>query len=670
MWVSTYTSYLLYKVQDPFSACRQSHGQNRFSVYFLGRTSLCFTDQETQEENMLMDKLPCGSVLTPVISCTKFKIHLAHADSPMSKTGFSVYFLGRTSLCFTDQETQEENVLGGPTPLWVSTYTSYLLCKVQDPFNACRQSHGQNRLSVYFLGRTSLCFKDQETQEENVLGGQTPLWVSTYTSYLLYEVQGPFNACRQSHGQNRFSVYFLGRTSLCFIDQETQEENMLMYKLPCGSVLPPVISCTKFKIHLAHTDSPMSKTGFSVYFLGRTSLCFTDQETQEENVLGGPTPLWVSTYTSYLLCKVQDPFSACRQSQGQNRFSVYFLGRTSLCFTDQETQEENMLMDKLPCGSVLTPVISCTKFKIHLAHADSPMSKTGFSVYFLGRTSLCFTDQETQEENVLGGPTPLWVSTYTSYLLCKVQDPFSACRQSHGQNRFSVYFLGRTSLCFTDQETQEENVLGGQTPLWVSTYTSYLLYEVQGPFSACRQSHGQNRFSVYFLGRTSLCFIDQETQEENMLMYKLPCGSVLPPVISCTKFKIHLAHTDSPMSKTGFSVYFLGRTSLCFTDQETQEENVLGGPTPLWVSTYTSYLLYKVQDPFSACRQSHGQNRFFCLFFREDQSLLHRPRNSGREYVDGPTPLWVCTYTSYLLYKVQDSFSACRQSHGQNRFSV
>ena len=169
-----------------------------------------------------------------------------------------------------------------------------------------------------------------------------------------------------------------------------------------------------------------------------------------------------------------------------------FLGRTSLGFTDQETQEENMLMDQLPCGSVLTPAISCTKFKIHSAHADSPKAKTGFSVYFLGRTSLCFTDQETQEENVLGGPTPLWVSTYTSYLLYKVQDPFSACRQSHSQNRFAVHFLGRISLCLTDQETQEENVLGGPTPLWVSTYTSYLLYKFKDPFSVCRQSHCEN----------------------------------------------------------------------------------------------------------------------------------------------------------------------------------
>ena len=147
------------------------------------------------------------------------------------------------------------------------------------------------------------------------------------------------------------------------------------------------------------------------------------------------------------------------------------------------------MVDQLTCGSILTPAISYSKFKIHSAHADSPMAKPFFLLLDFRRTSLCFTGQETQEENVHGRPTHLWVGTYTSYLLYKVQDPFSACRQSHGQNIFSLYLsLGRTSLCFTDQETQEENVLRGPTPLWVSTYTSYLLYKVQDLFSACRQS--------------------------------------------------------------------------------------------------------------------------------------------------------------------------------------
>ena len=56
---------------------------------------------------------------------------------------------------------------------------------------------------------------------------------------------------------------------------------------------------------------------------------------------------------------------------------------------------------------------------------------------------------------------------------------------------------------------------------------------------------------------------------------------------------------------------FESRTSLCFTDQEAQEEILLSGPTPSWVSTYT-HLLYKAQDPFSACRQSWFLNTFLC----------------------------------------------------------
>ena len=190
------------------------------------------------------------------------------------------------------------------------------------------------------------------------------------------------------------------------------------------------------------------------------------------------------------------------------------------------------MVDQIPCGSVLTPAISRTKLKIHSAHADSPMARTLFSP-ILERTSLCFTDQVAQEENEHGGPNPLWVSAYTSYLLYKAQEPFSTCRQSHGQNTF-------------------------------------------------------------------------------------------------------------------FFHYFWGGPVFASQTKEAWEENEHGGPTPLWVGTYSSYLLYKAQDPFSTCRQSHGQNTLFFLFtFREDQCLLHRPKNEH----GGPTPLSASTYTSYLLYK-------------------
>ena len=135
---------------------------------------------------------------------------------------------------------------------------------------------------------------------------------------------------------------------MCFVDQ-----------IPCGSVLTPAISCTKFKILSAHADSPRAKTFF--FF----------------NFYGGPV------FASQI-----------------NKL------RKGMCF-----------MDQLPYGSVLTPAISCTKFNIRSVHAASPSAKTFFLLQLLGGTSLFFTDQQTHEENVLGGPTPLWVSSYTSYLL-------------------------------------------------------------------------------------------------------------------------------------------------------------------------------------------------------------------------------------------------------------
>ena len=126
-----------------------------------------------------------------------------------------------------------------------------------------------------------------------------------------------------------------------------------------------------------------------------------------------------------------------------------------------------------------------------------PWPKHLFFFLILRGEPVFASQTKTQEENVLGGPTPLWVSSYTSYLLYKVQGPFSACRQSHGQNTFSVFNFKGGPVFASQTKTQEENVLGGPTPLLVSSYTRYLLYKVQGPFSTCRQSHGQNTFSFF-----------------------------------------------------------------------------------------------------------------------------------------------------------------------------
>ena len=144
--------------------------------------------------------------------------------------------------------------------------------------------------------------------------------------------------------------------------------------------------------------------------LGRTSHCYKDRKTQEDNVLRRPTYL-------HQLFVVQS--SRCiQQWQTVSWPNQIFL-------LQLKPRNRMYLVDQLPCGSVLTPAISCTKFQIHSAHADSPMPKTDFFfLQFLERTSLYFTDQGTQKENELGGPTPPWVSTYTSHLLHKIPNPF------------------------------------------------------------------------------------------------------------------------------------------------------------------------------------------------------------------------------------------------------
>ena len=172
------------------------------------------------------------------------------------------------------------------------------------------------------------------------------------------------------------------------------------------------------------------------------------------------------------------------------------------------------LVDQLPCGPVVTPAMSCTRFKSIQRMQTAPPIVKKFSSFclILGRTGLCFTDQETQEENVLRGPTHLWVGTYTSYLLYKVQDLFSACRQSCSQNNFSSSsMLGSISLHFRDKETQEENVLSEPTTFLVTAYISYHLYKVQDPFSRRRDFH----YSIIF-AKDKSCFPDRETQEENI----------------------------------------------------------------------------------------------------------------------------------------------------------
>ena len=214
-------------------------------------------------------------------------------------------------------------------------------------------------------------------------------------------------------------------------------------------------------------------------------------------------------------------------------------------------------------------------------------------------------------------PTPLQVSSYT-HLLYKVQDPISACRQSQGLNKvFNILFSFDVGPVFASQisELRKRICRVEPTPLQVSSYT-HLLYKVQDPISACRQSQGLNKV-----------------------------------------FKILFSFDVGPVFASQISEL---RKRICRVE-----------PTPLQVSSYT-HLLYKVQDPISACRQSQGLNKVFNILFSFDVGPVFASQiNKLRKRIGWvePTPYQVSSYT-HLLYKVQNPFNTCRQSQGLNNFSL
>ena len=136
--INSYTGQFLHQSRVEFKI--------NFVLYwqFVCRTSLCFTDQETQREAFWWNQLPCGPVLTP-ISCTKLEIHSAHAESSIVPK--QVFFLscpGNLDMgpVYASQiKKLRKRFLVEPAPLWASSYT-HLLYKAQDLFSKWKKSNG------------------------------------------------------------------------------------------------------------------------------------------------------------------------------------------------------------------------------------------------------------------------------------------------------------------------------------------------------------------------------------------------------------------------------------------------------------------------------------------------------------------------------------------------
>ena len=282
-------------------------------------------------------------------------------------------------------------------------------------------------------------------------------------------------------------------------------------------------------------------------------------------------------------------------------------------------------------------------------------------------------------------PAPLWASSYTQYLLYKAQDPFSACRvQLFVNNNFSYcadnLVLGPVQA-LQIQKRRKRICRVVPAPLWAISYTQYLLYKAQDPFSACRVQLFLNNFFSYC---DDNLVVGPVHASQIKKLRKRICRVEPAPLwaSSCTQYLWYKA--QNPLSACGVHLFlnnfffsYCADTLVVGPVHASQIKKLRKRicrvePAPLWASSYTQYLLYKFQDPFSACRVQLFLNNFFSYCadnlvvgpVHASQIKKLRKRICRME----PAPLWASSYTQYLLYKFQDPFSACRVQLFLNNF--
>ena len=99
------------------------------------------------------------------------------------------------------------------------------------------------------------------------------------------------------------------------------------------------------------------------------------------------------------------------------------------------TQEENLKVEPAPLWASSYTQYLYTKLKIHTAHADSPVKLFLNRILSWARNLdvgpvYALQIKKLRKRIFRVKSAPLWTSSYTQYLLCKAQDPFSTCRQS------------------------------------------------------------------------------------------------------------------------------------------------------------------------------------------------------------------------------------------------
>ena len=206
--------------------------------------------------------------------------------------------------------------------------------------------------------------------------------------------------------------------------------------------------------------------------------------------------------------------------------------------------------NQLPCGPVLTP-ISCTKLKIHSAHADSPIvHKSVVFICYAGNldVGLVYASQiKKLRKRCLSG---------TSSLVGRFLHP------SPVQNSRSIWQtvqLFLKSVVFT----------------YAGNLDVGLVYASQ-----------TKKFRKKCLGATSF----------------LVCQFLHPSPVQSPRSIQHTLTVQLYLNKCVYSPCAVNLDELpVYVSQIKLRKRILVEPAPLWASSYT-HVLYKAQDPFDACR--------------------------------------------------------------------
>ena len=117
-----------------------------------------------------------------------------------------------------------------------------------------------------------------------------------------------------------------------------------------------------------------------------------------------------------------------------------------MLYRSSDSAREFTGWNQLPCGPVLTPNISCTKLKIHSAHADSPVQLFLNRILSWARNldvGPVYASQikKLRKRICRVEPAPLWASSYTHISCTKLK--------IHSAHADSPVFLYKSSV--TDQ---------------------------------------------------------------------------------------------------------------------------------------------------------------------------------------------------------------------------